>query len=91
MRFRKRPVEVEAVPCREALRAFATDWDALPTWLASVYELGGVVPTPDGVYLPTLEGSMLASPDDWIICGVQGEVYPCKPDIFAATYEPVTG
>jgi hypothetical protein len=32
---------------------------------------------------------MLANPDDWIICGVQGEVYPCKPDIFDATYEEV--
>lgn len=38
--------------------------------------------------IDTLEGSMLASPSDWIIKGVKGEFYPCKPDIFAATYEP---
>lgn len=40
---------------------------------------------------PTLEGNMLASKGDWIIRGVQGEFYPCKPDIFAATYELVEG
>jgi len=39
------------------------------------------------VYIQTLEGSMEALPGDWIIEGVQGEIYPCKPDIFAATYE----
>lgn len=38
--------------------------------------------------IPTLEGVMTASPGDWIIRGVSGEHYPCKPDIFAATYEP---
>ncbi len=36
----------------------------------------------------TLEGKHLALPGDWIITGVKGERYPCKPDIFAATYEP---
>jgi hypothetical protein len=39
-------------------------------------------------YIETLEGRMHASPGDWIITGVKGERYPCKPDIFAATYEP---
>lgn len=39
--------------------------------------------------IKTLEGSMCANPGDWIITGVQGERYPCKPDIFAETYEPV--
>lgn len=42
-----------------------------------------------GLSIPTLEGTMLATEGDWIIKGVKGEVYPCKPDIFAATYEPV--
>ncbi len=41
------------------------------------------------VEIPTLEGVMKASPGDWIITGVKGEKYPCKPDIFKATYEPV--
>jgi len=38
--------------------------------------------------IETLEGDMRAEPQDWIICGVKGEFYPCKPDIFEATYEP---
>ena len=37
----------------------------------------------------TLEGVMRADPGDWIITGIKGERYPCKPDVFAATYEPV--
>ena len=41
--------------------------------------------------IPTLEGDMIAQSGDWIIKGVQGEFYPCKPDIFEATYEPVDG
>lgn len=43
--------------------------------------------TQDAVIIDTLEGLMLASPGDWIIRGVKGEFYPCKPDIFEATYE----
>lgn len=42
-----------------------------------------------GLQIPTLEGVMLAVQNDWIIRGVQGELYPCKPDIFEATYELV--
>lgn len=41
--------------------------------------------------IQTLEGDHRANPGDWIIKGVQGELYPCKPDIFEATYEPVEG
>lgn len=37
----------------------------------------------------TLEGDMTAMPGDWIITGIKGEQYPCKPDIFLATYEPM--
>lgn len=40
------------------------------------------------IVISTLEGDMIASPGDWIIRGVKGELYPCKPDIFEATYEP---
>lgn len=43
---------------------------------------------PFGLLIQTLEGDMLADPGDWIIRGVKGEFYPCKPDIFEATYEP---
>lgn len=41
-----------------------------------------------GLLIPTLEGLMLGRHGDWIIRGVKGELYPCKPDIFEATYEP---
>jgi hypothetical protein len=41
-----------------------------------------------GLLIPTLEGIMLARQGDFVIRGVQGELYPCKPDIFAKTYEP---
>jgi hypothetical protein len=41
-----------------------------------------------GLLIPTLEGLMIGREGDWIIRGVQGELYPCKPDIFDATYEP---
>ena len=43
------------------------------------------------MFIRTLEGTMSASFGDWIIRGVKGEIYPCKPDIFEATYEPVEG
>lgn len=45
---------------------------------------------PDIAKIKTLEGEMTASKGDWIIRGVNGEIYPCKPDIFAKTYERVT-
>ncbi len=43
----------------------------------------------NGIHISTLEGDMIASPGDWIIRGVAGEFYPCKPDIFEQTYEQV--
>ena len=41
------------------------------------------------LHIETLEGVMLANVGDWVITGIKGEQYPCKPDIFEATYEPV--
>ncbi|MFE6903801.1 hypothetical protein ACFVFJ_44470 [Streptomyces sp. NPDC057717] len=90
-RYRKRPVEIEAVHYdgtnRDEIAAFMGR-------LAQVEEKK--LPGPgrglhDGIVIHTLEGDMTASTGDWIIKGVQGEFYPCKPDIFAATYEEVTG
>lgn len=95
MKFRKKPVVVEAWRCRDVIDAFKRDWwNGLPEpirrdcdergyWTVTTrhYEGG------EGIYIPTLEGSMFASPDDWIIMGVKGEFYPCKPDVFDATYE----
>lgn len=89
MKYRKKPIVIEAIKCKVAMMGFAHTWSLLPDWLVKAYDKGGVVSTPKGIYLPTLEGSMLAQPDDWIICGVNGELYPCKPDIFEKTYEPV--
>lgn len=47
-------------------------------------------PLSDNLIIPTLEGDHIANPGDYIIKGVQGEFYPCKPDIFAQTYEEVS-
>jgi hypothetical protein len=49
----------------------------------------GYVPPSGELSIPTLEGTMTAKPGDWIIRGIKGELYPCKADIFAATYESV--
>ena len=82
MKFRKKPVEIEA-----------WQWDGKspvherPQWLRDANVLGDLL---KGVLLiDTLEGTMKAQPGDWIIKGVKGEIYPCKPDIFETTYEPV--
>lgn len=84
-RFRKRPVEIEAVQA-------GGDPAALLEWIESCGypALRGDSPDPaspaadDG----TLEGIMRATPGDWIIRGVAGELYPCRQDIFEQTYEP---
>lgn len=55
---------------------------------AKAAEPGHVVGSGERLYIGTLEGTMCASPGDWIIFGVNGELYPCKPDVFAKTYEP---
>jgi hypothetical protein len=47
--------------------------------------------TRQGLQISTLEGDMIAEAGDWIITGVKGETYPCKDDIFRATYEPIDG
>lgn len=92
-KFRKKPVEVQAWPTTVILRQAESDWAALPTPIKDAYESPsprhGIVFAPDGVYIKTLEGEMKAERGDWIICGVKGELYPCKPDIFEATYEAV--
>lgn len=78
MKFRKKPVEVEAM-CytRNGLEAeFVANW------------CGGEQ-TDNGLIIHTLEGDHFADYGDWIIRGVQGEFYPCKPDIFVMTYEPI--
>jgi len=78
--FRKKPVVIEA------WRNVPGISDMFPDWMKA----GSITASDDGsLNIVTLEGVMRADPGDWIIRGVKGELYPCKPDIFAATYEPV--
>lgn len=88
-KYRKKPVVIEAVHCSAALWAASQSWKDLPKWLEVAYEKGEVIFARDHALIRTLEGSMCAEPTDMIICGVNGELYPCKPDIFAKTYELV--
>jgi hypothetical protein len=87
--FEKLPVRIEAVMCKDMMIAFERNWKALPKWLADEYEKGNIVPTPTGIYINTTEGNMLALPEDWIIQGTVGEIYPCKPEPFSQVYRPV--
>lgn len=88
-KFRKKPVVIEAVRTRDALLAASRDWMSMPPWLRDGYEQGLVLFVPEAALIQTAEGTMRADLDDWIIQGVKGELYPCKPDIFEATYDPV--
>lgn len=85
-KFRKKPVEIEAAQT-------GVDYDRDCEILAWC---GGQTLHPDQTegadvlfVIPTLEGDMAVTSGDWVIRGVRGEFYPCKPDIFAATYDAV--
>lgn len=84
MRFRKRPVEVEAQEFTGDNGVDLVHWIGTDVSLDS--DSKGAIAT---LTIHTLEGDMVANRGDWIIKGVQGEFYPCKPDIFEATYEAV--
>ena len=104
-RFRKKPVLIEAVRVtasdyNPALSGWARfdsspfDPPEPPDWLLAAIQDAHIVPrgqeTDYAVWdIKTVEGTMTARPGDWIIQGVKGELYPCQPDIFAATYELV--
>ena len=83
--FQKRPVMVQAIRWSpmcdnaDAVLNFTVDAMGVP----AAERVGAVI------RIRTLEGTMDAGPGDFIIQGVKGEFYPCKPDIFAATYEPM--
>lgn len=90
MKFRKKPITVDA---------FQYGFDVEPEWFKS-FKDKRYVPSrnvkrsdenkfPSDVLITTLEGEMRADYYDYIIKGVNGEIYPCKPDIFEATYEQV--
>jgi hypothetical protein len=98
MKYRKKPVEIEAM----RIAAETSHEDFLDPNTRTIAEASGWMLghgfrdfkvhgiRPFGIAITTLEGVMVASPGDWIIRGVQGEFYPCKPDIFEATYDEVT-
>lgn len=84
MKYRKKPVVIEAVQWVPGIMA---DPDR-PAWLNTALANGKIFGKNQQNFCKTLEGNMLISNGDWIIQGVKGEIYPCKPDIFAMTYEP---
>lgn len=92
MKFRKKPVEVEAVQFASISKLSRV---TLPTWFSAAMLSCKIVPcaeacTSDGaLIIRTLEGEMRADPGDWIIQGTKGELYPCKPEIFVDIYEGV--
>lgn len=92
-KFRKLPVVIDAILYTgENLKAvldFTGKHPSWDEWFSSWEQYEAHVKADRGaVKIITLEGTMEAMPGDWVIRGVKGEVYPCKPDIFAATYEP---
>lgn len=88
MKFRKKPVVIEAIQWT------GDNFDQLWSWgtvddsvlKAKILQAGGGE-DPTKLWIKTLEGGHVATIGDWIIKGIKGEFYPCKPDIFAATYE----
>lgn len=88
MRYRKKPVEIEAMLWPGKLDTDFNNWltekESSSTYIKFLTEdaLGSLV-------IPTLEGSMEAEPGDYVIRGIKGELYPCKPQIFKMSYEKV--
>jgi hypothetical protein len=78
-KFRKKPVVIEA---------FRYWVDDRPDWFTEKVNVNEIITHKTHCDIHTLEGVMRGDAGDYIIQGVKGEVYPCKPDIFEATYEP---
>ena len=82
-KFRKKPVVIEAEHWSQENKANVMEFTKELGTLRLITSLN-----PLCMIITTLEGEMTASENDWIIKGIKGEFYPCKPDIFEATYEP---
>ena len=83
-KYRKKPVVIEA------MRLFEPNTpEIISSWCGGKICGVGAVGEKRWIEIATLEGNMRADYGDWIIKGVKGEFYPCKPDIFEATYEAV--
>jgi hypothetical protein len=79
-RYRKKPVTIDAIQY-----VGAKSYISVCEFVGRALTIYG-----DQIIIPTLEGDMKASRGDWIIKGVNGEFYPCKPDVFEATYDPIS-
>lgn len=82
--YRKKPVVIEAFQWTGDVSQTED-----PKWIVDAIKTGKVIVEKNLVQIETLEGVMEAKSGDWIIKDVKGEIYPCKPDIFEATYEEV--
>lgn len=88
MKYRKKPVVIEAMHFNLETKDRVFNWitcNKVADWGEEDGE-GNAEPV---IRIETLEGDMIARPGDYIIKGIKGEFYPCKPDIFEATYEAV--
>lgn len=92
-KYRKKPVVIEAFQMTRARRDDNSEW---PLWLHQAWQRkrreGRSLYCKDGgaeLFINTLEGEYQVTFDDFIIQGIKGEIYPCKPDIFHLTYEKV--
>jgi hypothetical protein len=88
MKFRKKPVMIEAIQFMNCNKAEIEEFVG-KSLEQTIESEEGVSPIIISLFIPTLEGAHKAMPGDMIIKGVKGEFYPCKPDIFAMTYEPI--
>lgn len=89
MKYRKKPVVIEAFKYDGDLKGADGKW-YVPDWAVMAFESGEIyygIEEPWELYIKTLEGVHHVSVGDYIIKGVQDELYPCKPDIFEQTYE----
>lgn len=89
MKFREKPVIIEAVQLVKGMTY--PDWlkDAIKKGTVNISNTGFDTIMTANASIETLEGTMGAVNGDWIIKGVKGEIYPCTPDIFEMTYDPV--
>ena len=87
-KYRKKPVVIKAIQYQWGEDG-TNDQDAMIAVCDFVTNQAQITFSDKGAVIETLEGDMIASRGDYIIKGVNGEFYPCKPDIFAKTYEAV--
>lgn len=88
-KYRKKPVVIEAKQWFKFGDHKSVSWYSSNDMGRECEKCGKIMA--DHAWVKTLEGGHIVCPGDWIITGVKGEVYPCKPDIFDATYEPFLG